>query len=149
MTDDRPVIGEEHALADDRRAMHLSVVRAAGLLVNMHALKIIAQALDGSFALLPRHADFVAPLVPGVLLTMDADGRETIIGTDEGVLVKTGYNVRVAVRRAVIGDDLSSLRRHVDLEFRTADERDLSARRALANLEVGIVRRFVELEEKT
>jgi F-type H+-transporting ATPase subunit epsilon len=129
--------------------MHLSILRAGGLLLNMHALKIIAQALDGSFALLPRHTDFVAPLVPGVLLATGTEGREAIIGTDEGVLVKTGYNVRVAVRRAVIGDDLGSLRRLVELEFRTADAREVSARRALANLEAGIVRRFIELEEKT
>lgn len=136
------------ASGDEAGQMRLRVMLPEAILIEMQAVKIIAEAVDGSFALLPRHVDFVAPLVAGVVLVTDADGRETVIGTDEGTLVKCGQDVLVSTRRAMIGEDLPSIRAHVDAEFRTLDEHDATARTALAQLESGIIRRFIELEDK-
>ena len=128
--------------------MRFSLLLPDAVLLQLDAMKIVAEATNGSFALLPRHIDWVAPIVPGLILVTDVHGKESIIGVDEGTLVKCGQEVMLATRRAVVGDDLSVLQHTVETRFRSLDEHEASARTALARLEAGIVRRFIELEEK-
>jgi F-type H+-transporting ATPase subunit epsilon len=128
--------------------MHVWVLLPEEILLEAEAVKIVAEAVEGSFALLPRHIDFVAPLVAGIVLITDEEGGEIVVGIDEGTLVKCGQEVMISTRRAMIGDDLAGLRARVDKEFRTLDEHEATARTALAQLEAGIIRRFIELEEK-
>ena len=54
---------------------------------------------------------------------------------DEGVLVKTGADVLVSVRRALAGTDLGQLREAVEQEFLTLDEHEQSVRSVMAKLE--------------
>lgn len=72
-------------------------------------------------------------------------GEERYPAVDEGALVKCGPEVRVSVRRAVVGTDLDGLRNTVEQEFKRLDEHERSARSALARLEASVVRRFIEL----
>jgi F-type H+-transporting ATPase subunit epsilon len=133
---------------DGASVMRLKVLMPEEILFEGDAVKIIAEATDGSFALLPRHIDFIAPLIAGIVLVTKLDGTEAIVGIDEGTLVKCGPEVMISTRRAVLGTDLHTLRTLVDREFRTLDEHEITARTALARLEAGIVRRFIELEDK-
>ena len=110
--------------------------------------RIVAETPAGSFGLLPHRLDCIAPLVPGILTYQtDADG-EIYLAVDEGVLVKTGQDVFVSVRRAVgasgIGQ-LQQLRALVEQEFLTLDEQEQSVRVIMAKLETGFLRRFVSL----
>lgn len=108
--------------------------------------RIVAETPTGSFGLLPHRLDCVAALAPGILIyETDADG-EVYIAVDEGVLVKTGPNVRVSVRRALGGTDLGSLRAAVEREFLTLDEREQSVRSVMAKMESGFIRRFAEFQ---
>ena len=50
------------------------------------------------------------------------------MAVDEGVLVKTGLDVLVSVRRAIGGTDLGQLREAVEKEFLTLDEHEQSVR---------------------
>ena len=50
------------------------------------------------------------------------------MAVDEGVLVKTGPDVLVSVRRAIGGTDLGQLRAAVEKEFLTLDEHEQSVR---------------------
>jgi len=59
------------------------------------------------------------------------------------VLVKTGQDVLVSVRRAIGGADLGKLREMIDKEFLTLDARERSARTVTAKLAAGFLRRFV------
>jgi len=129
--------------------MRLRILLPEGILIDQVAAKVSAEATNGSFTLLPRHIDFVAPIAAGVMLLTGQDGVETVIGTDDGTLVKIGRDVRVVTRRAVVGTDLQSLRETVDTQFRSWSEREATLRQALAGLEVGIARRFIELEERS
>ena len=108
--------------------------------------RIVAQTLQGSIGLLPRRRDCVAALVPGILVYETRDGGERWVAVDEGVLVKAGPQVTVSVRRAIAGDDLHQLRDAVDREFLAIDEQEQTVRSALARLESGFVRRFVDLQ---
>ena len=111
------------------------------------APRLFAVAEDGAFGMLPNHVDFVTALVPSVLILTSADGAEQFFGIDEGVLVKRGHAVDVAIRRGVQGEDLESLNDTVQATFVDMDEEERVARSALSRLEAGIVRRFGDLRK--
>ena len=125
--------------------MTVSVQLPDRLLFEGTATALTAVAPNGSFGLLPNHIDFVTALVPSVLLLRGAQ-REQIFGIDEGLLVKKGHDVRIAVLRGVRGDDLDSLRDTVEARFVQMDEEERQARAALSRLEADMVRRFAELQ---
>ncbi|MDR9439992.1 MAG: F0F1 ATP synthase subunit epsilon [Halomonas sp.] len=110
------------------------------------ATRLFAEAENGAFGMLPNHIDFVTALVPSVLILTLADGEERIFGIDEGILVKKGHDVDIAIRRGVQGRDLASLRETVQESFVEVDEDERVARSALSRLEAGIVRRFADLQ---
>ncbi len=110
--------------------------------------RIVAETREGSFGLLPHRLDCVAALSPGILTyETEADG-EVFVAVDEGVLVKTGPDVLVSVRRALGGRDLSQLRDAVTKEFLTLDEHEQSVRTVMAKLETGFLRRFATLQHE-
>jgi F-type H+-transporting ATPase subunit epsilon len=115
-------------------------------LFDADVVKVIAEATNGSFGMLERHVDIVAPLTPGILTFEDTEGTIGYFGVDEGILVKCGEEVSVAVRRATFGRDLAELRRIVKEEFQAFDAAERAARGALARLEAGVMRRMLELE---
>jgi F-type H+-transporting ATPase subunit epsilon len=104
--------------------------------------RIVAETIDGSIGLLPRRLDFVAPLVPGILTYETEQDGEVFLGVDIGVMVKTGPDVLVSVRRAISGSDLGALRDSLVREFLTIDENERSTRSVMAKLETGIMRRL-------
>jgi F-type H+-transporting ATPase subunit epsilon len=104
--------------------------------------RIVAETHAGSFGLLPHRLDCVAALAPGILIyETEADG-EVFVAIDEGVMVKTGPDVLVSVRRALGGKDLGQLRDAVTKEFLTLNEDEQSVRTVMAKLETGFLRRF-------
>lgn len=104
--------------------------------------RIVAETGEGSFGLLPHRLDCVAALTPGILTyETEADG-EGFVAVDEGVLVKTGPDVLVSVRRAIGGTDLGQLREAVRIEFLTLDKHEQNARAVMAKLETGLIRRM-------
>lgn len=109
--------------------------------------RLRGEAADGGFGILPNHVDFVTALVPSVLLITQADGRERIFGIDEGLLVKKGHKVEVAVRRGVESDDLDTLRETVGGSFAGLEDEERVARAALSRLEADMVRRFASLRK--
>jgi F-type H+-transporting ATPase subunit epsilon len=125
--------------------MELKVLLPTNVLVSESVRKIVAEAENGSFGLLPRHVDYVAPLAAGILSFVTEDEREEFVAIDEGILVKRGDEVLVSTRRAVKGADLGELRQIIDREFRMLEDRERLTRTALARLESNIVRRLMEL----
>jgi F-type H+-transporting ATPase subunit epsilon len=125
--------------------MRLKVLLPSEVLLDAAVTKVIAEAENGAFCLLPRHIDFVAALVPGLLSFETEDGREEFLAIDEGILVKCSAQVLVSTRQAVRGPDLGSLRQAIDEQFRAVDEQEKKARAAAARLEADLVRRFLEL----
>jgi len=110
--------------------------------------RIVAETREGSFGLLPHRRDCIAALAPGILTYQtEADG-EVFVAVDEGVLVKTGADVLVSVRRAIDGTDLSRLRESVEKEFLTLDEREQSVRSVMAKLETGFLHRFTAFQNE-
>jgi len=126
-------------------AMRLKVTLPSRTVLDQAVTKVVAEGQGGSFCLLARHIDMTAALVPGLLSFTAEDGTPGLLGVDEGVLVKCGGEVVVATLNAVRGDDLATLRAAVQERFVELDEHERVARSALARLEAGVVRRFLEL----
>lgn len=134
--------------ADGGRSMRLQVLLPTEVLVDEEVVKVIAEAANGAFCLLPRHIDFVTALVPGVLCFRGQEEREGFAAIDEGVLVKCGRDVLVSTFNGVLGTHLSQLRVLVEDRFLELDEHERKARTALARLEAGTLRGFRELQER-
>lgn len=110
--------------------------------------RIVAETLDGSFGLLPHRLDCVVALAPGILTCESAAEGEVFVAVDEGVLIKTGADVLVSVRRAIGGSDLGQLREAVAGEFLTLDKHEQSTRSVMAKLETGFLRRFATFQHE-
>lgn len=113
-----------------------------------HVTRIVAETREGSFGLLPHRQDCVAALAPGILVYESEDEGEVFLAVDEGVLVKTGPDVLISVRRAMAGKDLGQLRESVEQEFLALDEDERSARSVMAKLETGFLRRFANFKHE-
>jgi F-type H+-transporting ATPase subunit epsilon len=90
----------------------------------------------------------VAALAPGILTYESEAEGEVFVAVDEGVLVKTGLDVLISVRRALGGPDLSQLRDAVEKEFLTLDEQEQSVRAVMAKLEAGFLHRFASFQHE-
>jgi F-type H+-transporting ATPase subunit epsilon len=128
--------------------MQLRVMLPTEILIDQAAGKIVAEAENGSFCLLPRHIDFVAALAPGILSFVTSEGREEFVAVDRGILVKCGREVSISTRHAVRGQELGELKRQIQEQFHQLDEREQTSRSVLTRLEADFVRRFVELQER-
>jgi F-type H+-transporting ATPase subunit epsilon len=106
--------------------------------------RIVAEARQGSFGLLPQRLDCVAALAPGILTYATDGAGDVYLAVDEGVLIKTGAEVVVSVRHAIGGADLGHLRQAIEREFLTLNERQKTVRTVVAKLESGLIRRFAE-----
>jgi F-type H+-transporting ATPase subunit epsilon len=107
--------------------------------------RIVAETGGGSFGILPHRLDCVAALKPGILIYQTGTGTETYIAVDQGVLIKTGADVLVSVRRALGGTDLGRLRGAVQREFLALSAQDATLRTVMTKLEAGFLRRFASL----
>lgn len=110
--------------------------------------RIVAETHEGSFGLLPHRLDCVAALAPGILIYQTESASEVYVAVDEGVMVKTGADVLVSVRRALGGTDLGQLRDLVEKEFLTLDAQEKSTRVVMAKMETGFLRRFASLQHE-
>lgn len=125
--------------------MRLRVLLPEKVLLDVEAVKISAEAENGSFTLLPRHVDFVASLPPGILSFVTQEREEEFLAVDEGILVKCGSQVQVSTRNAVLGKELGVLKQMIQARFLELDEHEKKSRDALYKLEAELVRRFMEI----
>ena len=125
--------------------MRLKTLTPAGIVVDEQVSRVRFEALDGSFTFLPKHADFVTVIVPGIASFTPAEHpeREVFMACDSGVLVKDNATVLLSVRRAVISDNLEELSRTIKEEFKKDEESRKTVNAAMARLEVGLTRAVV------
>ncbi len=126
--------------------MLLKILLPAEILLEQEVIKIVAEAENGSFCLMPNHIDFVATLAPGIFTYEKAEGGQEILAMDVGTLVKKGADVLVSTRNAVRAPDLVKLKQVVVQQYDILDEREKMVRSASAKLEASLIRRFVELK---
>lgn len=130
--------------------MTLKVLLPYKVFAEAHQVKrIVAMTHQGEFGILPNRLDCVAALSAGILVFEAEGAEETYLAVDEGVLVKTGLDVRVSVRNAMSGMGLDALRAAVEKEFMQLDEQERSLRSVLTKMESGFIQRLVAFKPDT
>ncbi len=125
--------------------MKLKILIPTQVLINREVTKVIAEAENGHFCLLPHHIDFVAALVPGILSYTTVTGEELFVAVDQGILVKCAQEVFVSTLNAVEGKTLETLKQTVIEQFQVLDEKERLTRSAVAQFEASMMRHFKEL----
>lgn len=125
--------------------MKLKILLPAEIFLSEEVTKVVAEAENGYFCLLPQHVDFTAALVPGIFCYSNPVGEDAYLAIDIGTLVKRGSEVLVSTRNAFRGPELGHLKEVVVAKFKEIDEREKKARTAAARLELDLLRRFMEL----
>ncbi len=129
--------------------MNLKILLPFGIFADETGVaRIVAETSEGSFGLLPHRLDCVAAMTPGILIYETPEDGEVFVAVDQGVLVKSGPDVLVSVRRAMRGQELGQLHDAVEREFLTLDEDEKSVHRVLARLETGFLRRFASFQHE-
>jgi len=108
--------------------------------------QIVVETSAGEMGLLPHRLDCVAALVPGILEYQSKDGGKSYVAVDEGVMVKTGADVLVSVRRAIGGSELTQLNEAVKREFLKVDGQERDVRAAVSKMEGGLIRRVSQFQ---
>jgi F-type H+-transporting ATPase subunit epsilon len=127
--------------------VRLKVLLPTHIAIDCEVEKVTAEAENGSFCLLPKHIDFAASLVPGILIYEQAGKGEKFVAIDEGVLVKRQDDVFVSSRDAILGDELERLSNQVQEEFTIKKEDRKKAETALAKMEANFVNNFMQLNK--
>ena len=130
--------------------MRLKILLPYKVFAEEHqVLRIVAVTHQGAFGILPHRLDCVASLSAGILVFETAGAEDIYVAVDEGVLVKTGLDVRVSVRNAMSGKGLGELRAAVEEEFMQLDEQEQKLRSVLRKMESGFVQRFSAFKQNT
>ena len=128
--------------------MNLKVLLPFRIFLDLERVsRIVAETREGSFGLLPHRLDCVAALVPGILAYTLGDDV-AYLAVDQGVLVKSGAQVMVSVRRAIKGTTLSELHETVKREYLSLDRRERDVRAAVARMESTLLGRFAEFRHE-
>ena len=125
--------------------MKLKILMPTEVLVDREVTKVIAEAENGHFCLLPHHIDFVAALVPGILSYTTTTEEEVFVAVDQGILVKCAQEVFVSTLNAVEGNSLETLKQTVTEQFQVLNEKERLTRSAVAQFEASMMRHFKEL----
>lgn len=127
--------------------MKLVIALPNRIQLDVAITKVKAEAIHGSFTMLPHHLDYVVVLDSGILTYTGDDGEERYVAVDGGIVTKVGDEVRVSTVAAVPGDRLEELERTVSESFRRLGERERTTRSAQARIESHILQEMFEFEE--
>jgi F-type H+-transporting ATPase subunit epsilon len=127
--------------------MRLRVFLPERILIDQEVTKVVAEAENGSFGILPKHIDFVAALTSGIF-SFESNGEEEFLAIDEGILVKCASEIMVSTRKAVRSRNLGELKQTLVHEFQTLDDQERKTRSILAKLEADFTKRFEKMRER-
>ena len=82
-----------------------------------------------------------------ILSYITAENQEKFAACHRGIAVKKGDTVTVTVQKAVLGDTLDELERIIREEFKQDEENRKELNAAMARLEAGLIRGFMNLKQ--
>jgi F-type H+-transporting ATPase subunit epsilon len=127
--------------------VQLRIVVPSGVFASIaNVERIVVMTQSGSFGILPHRMDCATVLPPGLFAYSTAATDAVHLAVDAGMLIKTGADVLVCVRRAIAGADLGRLRQAVQQELKQLGEQERSNLKTLKHLESGLVREFIKLQ---
>lgn len=129
--------------------MNLKVLLPTGIFVDESNVSgVVLETNSGSFGLLPNRLDCVASLVPGILTYQNKSEGEKFVAIDEGVLIKTGLNVLVSVRKAIADRPLGELREALEEQFMSFTEDERKIRETMSKMESSFIKRIARIHNE-
>jgi F-type H+-transporting ATPase subunit epsilon len=128
-------------------AINLKILLPTSIFLEESVEKVRGEGPEGEFCLKPKHIDYATALSPGIFSYVSSTGKEHFLAIDHGILVKQGTDVMVATRRSVAGD-LGQLNEEVESMLLEREEREKQSRSAVARLEIGFIKRFIEFSHR-
>lgn len=110
-------------------------------------LRIETEITTGSNGAFPHQIDGGAARVPGILTHSSAPEREVLGTLVQGVRMNKSADVDVLKKRAIGSTSLERLREAIALELAQIDAQEQAVRSAMAQLDSGFMRRFVNLTD--
>ncbi len=127
----------------DKSLMNLKILLPFCVFASVSGVTgIVADTEAGSLGILPHRVDCVAALTPGILAYKNSAGSESYLAVDQGILVKTGFDVLVSVRNAIGGTDLRQLQETVEKEFMMMNEQEQNVRSVMSRMESAFLRQI-------
>lgn len=125
--------------------MRLRIVTPLAVSVEEEGVRALrAEDATGSFGILPGHADLVTALSVSVVSWERADGTRHYCAVRRGMLsVIGGYEIAVATREAVPGDDIETLADSVLARFRADLDREAEGQAESARLHLSAIRQIM------
>jgi F-type H+-transporting ATPase subunit epsilon len=123
--------------------MNIKILLPSRILLDKKVTKIQAEATYGHFTLLPKHIDFVAPLVTGILV-LTQEEKVSYVAIDGGLLVKKEQQVWISTPRGMLDDDLDVLQQNIEQQWEIIKHAEKKAKTAMSKLESDTIRRYVE-----
>lgn len=108
--------------------------------------EIVAEGLEGSFGILPKHQDYLSRIVPSIL-TYKQEGIEKYIATDEGILVKKDSSVYLCTKEAFEKEDLGQMKKEMEESLLTQEEKEKKSRQEMLQMELNFIKRFYSLKK--
>lgn len=127
--------------------MKLQIYTPLGTALDCRINKVSLETLSGYCTLLPRHVDFTAAMNAGILSYTTEENEEKFAACHRGVAVKKGDMVTITVQKAVLGDTLDELEKIIREEFKQDEENRKELNAAMARLEAGLIRGFINLKQ--
>jgi len=128
--------------------MTLKILLPTSKFLEEKVEKVKGEGFEGEFCLKPRHIDYATVLIPGIFSYVSTSGKENYIALDQGILVKQGPKVLMVTRRAIAGE-LGQLNNEVKNMLTERDEWEKQNRSAVAMLEIGFIKRFLEFSHRS
>ena len=129
--------------------MNLKVFLPFRILLDVGGVsRIVAETNHGFVGFWPNRLDCVAPLVQGILKFEVGNAGERYVALDQGILVKTGLDVRISTRNAVSEGNLGELEELVESNLKTITESEVSSRSLLAKMESEIIHKTTKFHHE-
>ncbi len=123
--------------------MNLKILLPYGVFTeNNDVTRIVLETVSGSYGFWPNRLDCIAALVPGILTYQTISEGVVYTAIDEGVVIKSGLDVKISVRKAIRGKELGKLREALESDIMNLEDRERHVRSVLAKLESGFIRNF-------
>ncbi len=125
--------------------MRLLVTTPTSIAVDrQNVTSVRAEDASGSFGILEGHADFLTALSVCVIAWREAGDVQRYCAVRHGVLaVRSGREVAIATREALVGDDLEQLESVALAEFREAAEAETTSRTESLQMQMAAVRQII------
>ncbi|MBU6453801.1 MAG: F0F1 ATP synthase subunit epsilon [Cyanobacteria bacterium REEB67] len=127
----------------------LKIITPTGIFAEIeNVVSIVAETTEGSLGILPHRLDCAAALAPGIFSYQQSGKSHIYMAVDQGALVKTGLNVNVSVRNAIVGKDLAQLHEAIEKVYLNLSEEEKQARAVMQNLESNFLSRMARYHDE-